>query len=187
MITSLAVNNDIPNSGSPGQNRLLVKSSAVASLEFIPFNQKKGNGLLMVGTIDGYFKSWKISAYEAEEEEETVHVDEEEANVKLKFTKYFTRSIFRSTLSLMSCSSEEKKIFFVALGSLFDEKIFVLKIPSDFNSAATLRFAVSLQTSPSSCIWIAKTFWMGCQNGKLSSFTPSRGQKEESRRCSGAD
>ena len=183
MITSLAVNSDLPNSGIPGHIRLPVKSSAVASLEYIPFNQKKGNGLLMVGTIDGYFKSWKICAYEAEEEEETVHVDEEETNVKLKFTKYFTRSIFRSTLSLISCSSEEKKMFFVALGSLLDEKIFVLKIPSDFNSTATLRFAVSLQTSPSSCIWIAKTFWMGCNNGNLSSFTPSRGQKEENNEC----
>ena len=157
--------------------------SAVASLEYLPFNQKTGFSLIMIGTMDGSFESWKICAYEAEEEEDIVHVDEEDATIKLKFVKYFSKQIFHSTLSMISCSAEEKKFFYVTLGSVFEERIFVLKLSTDFSAPVNLSFAINLKNSPSSCVWLGRTFWIGCTNGLLCSFTPSRGQKEEKNEC----
>lgn len=183
MIASMSVNPTVPSGGSPVHIRLPVKSSAVASLEFLPFNQKNGLGLIMVGTVDGSFESWKTCAYEAEEDEEVVHADEEDATVKLKFDKYFSKPIFRTTLSVISCSAEEKKVFYVLLGSVFDQRVFILKVPSDFSSGVSLRYAVNLNTFPASCAWTGRTFWIGCQAGHLCSFTPSRGQKEENDEC----
>jgi WD40 repeat protein len=164
----------------PTYNGAPIQSSAVASLEYLPFNQKTGYGLLIVGTMDGWIESWKICAYEAEEDEEVVHADEEDATIKLKFVKYFRRLMFHSNLSVISSSVEEKKFYMVALGSSFDERVCILKIPSDFSTGAViLSFSVNIRNYPSSCVWNGKTFWIGCQNGSLCSFTPSRGQKEE--------
>jgi hypothetical protein len=118
MIASMNVNPADQSCGSPVHIRVPVKSSAVASLEYLPFNQKNGVGLVMVGTVDGAFESWKICAYEADEDEEIVHADEEDATVKLKFDKYFSKPIFHTTLSVISCSAEEKKVFYVLLGSI---------------------------------------------------------------------
>ena len=134
----------------------------------------------MVGSMTGLFESWKVCAYEAEEEDEAVNADEEDVTVKLKFIKYFSREIFRTTLSLMTSSAEESKHFYVAVGSLFDERMFVLKVPSDYNTSASieLQFAVKLRSPPSSFVWIGKTFWIGCQGGDLSSFSPSRVQQQ---------
>ena len=155
-------------------------TSAIASLDYLPFNQKTGFGLIMVGTINGYFESWKICAYEAEEDEELVLPDEEDATVKLKFVKYFSKQIFRSTVSLLTSSSEEKKYFNVFLGSIFEERMFFLKIPNDFiNGGVDLICAVNLHNLPSSCVWNGRSFWMGCQNGTLCSFTPHKNQKDK--------
>ena len=183
MIASMSVNPTDQSCGSPVHIRVPVKSSAVASLEYLPFNQKNGFGLIMVGTVDGSFESWKFCAYEADEDEEIVHADEEDATVKLKFDKYFSKPIFHTTLSVITCSAEEKKIFYVLLGSIFDQRVFILKVPSDFSSGVSLRYAVNLTTFPASCSWTGRTFWIGCQTGQLCSFTPSRGQKEENDEC----
>ena len=180
VITSMTVG---AASSSSAPSTVPFKASAVASMEYLPFNQKTGFGLVMVGTVDGSFESWKVCAYEAEEDEELVHADEEDATVKLKFVKYFSKVMFHSTVSLMACSVEEKKFFYVALGSLFEERLFVLKIPTDFGSPVSLNFAVNLHNAPSSCVWNGRTFWIGCQDGMLASFTPSRGQKEEKNEC----
>ena len=150
---------------------------AIATLDCLQFNQKTGYALLMVGTVEGWFEAWKICAYEAEDQEADTAADDEDAAIKLNFVKYFRRFIYHSALSLISTSIEEKKFFSVALGSFAESQLYVLKSPSDFEAAATLSFAVNLHASPSSCVWVGRTFWIGCQNGSMCSFVPSRTEK----------
>ena len=155
----------------------LVGRTAIASMDCLQFNQKTGCGLLMVGTVEGWFEAWKISAYEAEDQEADVGADDEDAAIKLNLVKYFRRLICKSALSLMCTSVEEKKFFSVALASFAENRLFVLKVPSDFEAMATLAFAVSLHSSPASCVWVGRTFWIGCQDGSMCSFVPSRTDK----------
>jgi WD40 repeat protein len=150
---------------------------AIATLDCLQFNQKTGYALLMVGTVEGWFEAWKICAYEAEEQEAETAADDEDAAIKLNFVKYFRRLIYHSALSLISTSIEEKKFFSVALGSFAESQLYIIKIPSDFEAAATLSFAVNLHASPSSCVWVGRTFWIGCHNGSMCSFVPSRTEK----------
>ena len=189
LITTLSISPVTFGPGIHGQVRFALKPTAVASLGFLPYNQKTGFGLIMVGSMTGLFESWKVCAYEAEEEDEAVNADEEDVTVKLKFIKYFSREIFRTTLSLMTSSVEDSKHFYVAAGSLFDERMFVLKVPSDYNTSASieLQFAIKLRSPPSSFVWIGKTFWIGCQGGDLSSFSPSRGQGQGQGQIDGSD
>lgn len=161
-----------PEPGSEASN-----ATAVASMECLQFNQKTGCGLLMVGTVNGWFEAWKICAYEAEEQEADAAADEEDAAIKLNTVKYFKRFVYRSALSFISTSVEEKKFYSVALGSFVENRVYILKIPSDFEAPATLIFAVNVHSSPSTCVWVGRTFWVGGQDGSMSSFVPSRTDK----------
>lgn len=176
LITTLSISPVTFSPGIHGQLRFALKPTAVASIGFLPFNQKTGFGLIMVGTMTGLFESWKVCAFEAEEENEVVSPDEEDVTVKLKFVKFLSKEVFRTTLSLMTCSVEESKLFHVAVGSPFDDRIFILKIPADYNTSASveLHFAIKLRSPPSSFVWTGKAFWIACQGGDLSSFCPSR-------------
>lgn len=87
--------------------------------------------------------------------------------------------MYHSTISLIIPSIEEKKHFYIALGSFFDEKLYILKVPNDYNTPMLLSSTINVKNYPSACSWNGRTFWIGCQNGILCSFTPSRGQKEE--------
>jgi WD40 repeat protein len=179
VITSMSVSSSSQGSSTTEQFQQQYPSSAIASMEYLPFNQKTGYGLIMVGTMDGWFESWKVCAFEAEEDEEVVHADEEDATIKLRFVKYFRRLMFHSPLSVLTCSTEEKRFFSIALGSIFSERVFILKVPNDYNTTVVLNFTVNVHSHPASCVWNGRIFWIGCQNGLLCSFNPSRGQKEE--------
>lgn len=180
MITTLSISPLTFAPGIHGQLRFALKPTAVASIGFLPFNQKTGFGLIMVGTMTGLFESWKVCAFEAEEEDEVVNADEEDVTVKLKFVKFLSKEVFRTTLSLITCSVEDAKHFHVAVGSPFDDRMFILKIPADYNTSASveLQFAIKLRNPPSSFVWAGKTFWIACQGGDLSSFSPSRGKND---------
>mmetsp|Transcript_8426 Transcript_8426/g.8375 ORF Transcript_8426/g.8375 Transcript_8426/m.8375 type:complete len:1737 (-) Transcript_8426:378-5588(-) len=180
VIRSMSVSSSSPGSGT--ETPMIQQHypcSAIATIEYLPFNQKTGYGLIMVGTMDGFFESWKVCAFEAEEDEEVVHADEEDATIKLRFVKYFRRLMFHSPLSVLTCSTEEKKFFNIALGSVFSELVFILKVPNDYSSTPILNFTVNVHSPPASCVWNGRIFWIGCQNGLLCSFNPSRGQKKE--------